>query len=206
MGQGIQMGRNFRFGEINHHAVTVDQFAPLVNGGDLKIGQIFHNRKVSQESGGDGTPVVHQEVPGGMEGGDLHGADGIGTHADRFPADVIHVAFFKQVTGVLVISAEHTPVEVVGGFDQINQSFQIPGGGALPDHDELAQFQLVQGIFHVCALVIGVNTGGNIGIQFLAGEAGGVTVDFFVVGLGSDDFGYGRAVATDNTGEIHHLR
>src|SRR5699024_2680396 len=101
--------------------------------------------KVSQVARGDGAPVVQQEVPGGIVAGHLHGGDGVHPQADGPLDDVVDVAFFQQVVGVLVVGAEHAPLGVFVA-QQGGQGVQIPGGGALPDHDELAPLQLGDGV------------------------------------------------------------
>ena len=53
--------------------------------------------------------------------------------------------------------------------------------------------------------MVGIDTGGNVSIQSLVGEAGGVTVDLLVMGLRGDDFRHGGIVGTDDTGEVHHF-
>ena len=124
-----------------------------------------------------------------MQAGYLHHLNGIGSHGYRFAADVVDVALVKQVAGVLVVGAEHTPVKILGRLYQINERFQIFGGCTLPHHDELTQPQLQKGIFQIGALMVRVDTGGNIGIQILALETGGVAVDLLVMGLGGHDLG-----------------
>ena len=107
---------------------------------------------------------------------------------------------------MLVVGAEHTTAEIFLGFDEGHQSLQIPGGGALPDHDELTQFQFFHGVVNVRALVVGVDAGGDVGVQVGAGKTGGVTVNLLVVRLRRDDLGDGGGIGGDDAGEIHHFR
>ena len=106
---------------------------------------------------------------------------------------------------MLVIGAEHTPA-VIFLRQQGQQRLQVPGGGALPDHNELTPAQLFQGVLHIRALVVGVDAGGNIGIEVIAPEARRVAVDLLVMGLRGHDLRYGGPVRRDDAGEIHHLR
>ena len=206
VGALVQVFRDLGQGEVLHNAVVVDPLAPLVHRHHVEVLQILHNGEVRKISGGDGAPVIQQEVPGGVETGYLYGHDGVGTHGDSFPADVIDVTLFQQIAGVLVVGAEHAAAEIFLGLDQGHQSLQIPGGGALPDHDELTQFQFFHGVVNVRALVVGVDTGGNVGVQVGAGKTGGVAVDLLVVRLRRNDLGNGGGVGGDHAGEIHHFR
>lgn len=205
VGLGVQVGGDLGLGEINDLALAVCQLAALIDGDHVEILQVFHNGKVGKIARRDGAPVVQQKVPGCMEAGDLNDLDGIGAHADSFPTDVVDVALFQEVAGMLVVGAEHAAVIVLRRFDQGHQGFQVPGGGAVPNHDELAQAQLVQGVLRVGALVVGVDAGGDVGVQSFSGEARRMAVDFLVVGLGGDDFGGGGAVGSHDAGIVHHL-
>jgi hypothetical protein len=73
------------------------------------------------------------------------------------------VALFQQVAGVLVVAAEHAAVRVLLR-QQGQEGLEVPGGGALPDHDELAPLQLGDGVRRVGALVVGVDPGGDVGV------------------------------------------
>ena len=72
----------------------------------------------------------------------LHHLDGVGAQCHSLAADIVNVAFFQKVTGMLVIGAEHAAVKMPGRFHQINEGFQILGGSTLPHHNKLAQPQL----------------------------------------------------------------
>ena len=54
--------------------------------------------------------------------------------------------------------------------------------------------------------MVGVDTGGNVGVQVGAGKTGGVAVDLLVVRLRRNDLGNGGGVGGDHAGEIHHFR
>ena len=87
---------------------------------------------------------------------------------------------------MLVVGAEHAPLGVLVA-QQGHQGLQIPGGGALPDHDELAPLQLGDGVVQVVALMVGVDAGGDVGVEVVAHQVRGVAVDLLVVGLGRHD-------------------
>ena len=137
--------------------------------------------------------------------GHLHGGDGVHPQADGPLDDVVDVAFFQQVVGVLVVGAEHAPLGVFVA-QQGGQGVQIPGGGALPDHDELAPLQLGDGVVQVVALVVGVDAGGDVGVQVVAHQVRRVAVDLLVVGLGGHDLLHRLVVPGDDAHEVHHLR
>ena len=113
-GQFFQIIGDLRLREGEHLPLVKDQTALFVNGLDLEIGQIIHNGKVSQISGGNGAPVVQQEVPGRVQTCHLHHLNGVSAQSHCLAADVIHVSFFQQIIGMLVIGAEHTAVEMPG--------------------------------------------------------------------------------------------
>ena len=106
---------------------------------------------------------------------------------------------------MLVVAAEHAPVGILGR-EQGQQGLQVPGGGALPDHDELAPLQLGDGVGGVGALVVGVDAGGDVGVEIGVRKAGGVAVDLLVVGLGGHDLLDDHGVRADDAGVVHHLR
>ncbi len=137
--------------------------------------------------------------------GDLHGGDGVRSQGDGALYDIVDMALFQQVAGVLVVGAEHAPVSIFV-TQQGNQGVQVSGGGAFPDHDELAPLQLGQGVLEVVTLVVGVYPGGDIGVEIIAAEVRGVAVNLLVVGLGRHNFLHRLVVSGDNSHKIHHLR
>jgi hypothetical protein len=70
-------------------------------------------------------------------------------------------------------------------------------GRALADHDVLSALELGDGILHGAALVVGIDAGGDVGVQVVARKAGGVAVDFFVVRLRGDDRRFGDGFGCD---------
>ena len=54
--------------------------------------------------------------------------------------------------------------------------------------------------------MVGVDAGGDVGVQVCAGKTGGVTVNLLVMRLRRDDLGDGGGIGGDNAGEIHHFR
>ena len=187
-------------------AVFIYQLSLFVDAYHMKILQILHDGKVRQIPGGNGAPVVQQKVPGGVKARHLHRHDGIGSHGHGLAADVVHVPFFQQVAGVLVVGAEHTPAGKLPGADKGHEGFQVFGGGALPNHNELPPAELFHGVVHIGTFVVRVDAGGNVNVQILSGQAGSVTVNLFVVGLGGHNFGNGAAVPGYDAGVVHHLR
>ena len=89
--------------------------------------EVVDDDEVAQIAGGNGTTVVQREVPSGVVAGGLHGNDGVGPQGDSLFDDVVDVALFQQVVGVLVVGAEHTAIHVLAG-EQGHESLQIPGG------------------------------------------------------------------------------
>ena len=191
--------------EGQHLAVGINAAAALVDLLDLEAAEVIKDHDISQVAGGDGALVVHQEVAGGVVAGHLDGDNGIDAAGDRFPDDVIDVAALQQIQRVLIIGGEHTP-GIILLVQKRQQRPQVFGGGALPDHDELAEPQLFQRVLAAAAFVVGVDTGGNIGVEVGAGKLRGVAVDLFVVGLAGQDLADNVGVAVDDTDVVHHLR
>ena len=137
--------------------------------------------------------------------GHLDCGDGVGSQRDGLLHDVVDVALFQQIVGVLIVGAEHAAVSILAG-EQGHQCLQIPGGSALPDHDELAPLQLGDGVLHIMALVVGVDAGGDVGVEVVALKVRGVAVDLLMVGLGRHDLLHGLLVTVDGAHKVHHLR
>ena len=55
-------------------------------------------------------------------------------------------------------------------------------------------------------LVVGVDTGGDVGVQVVAYQIRRVAVDLLVVGLGGHDLLHRLVVPGDDAHEVHHLR
>ncbi len=199
-----QIGVDLRDGEVRHHAMVYHQYAALVDLFDVEVLKVVDDDEVRQIAGCDGTAVVQQEVAGGVVAGGLDGSDGIGTQRDGLFNDVVDVTLFQQVVGVLVIGAEHTAFHILVA-QQGDQRFQIAGGGALADHNELTALELCNGVVQVVALVVGVHAGGDVGVQIVAHQVGGVAVDLLVMGLTGHDLLHHLGIAVDGAHEVHHL-
>jgi len=106
---------------------------------------------------------------------------------------------------VFIVRAEHTAVSILAG-EQGHEGLQVPGGGALPNHDELSPLQLGKGIIYIVALMVGINAGGDVGVEVIALQVRGVTVDLFVVGLRRHDFFHGLFVPVDGAHKVHQFR
>jgi hypothetical protein len=103
----------------------------------LKLWKLSMTTKSRQIARRDGAAVVEQEVAGGVVAGGLDGHDRVCAHGDGALDDIVDVALFQQIVGVLVVRAEHAALGVLA-VQQPHQCLQIPGGSALADHDELA--------------------------------------------------------------------
>ena len=114
------------------------------------------------------------------------------------------MALFQQITGVLIIGAEHTALHILV-TQQRHQSLQVTGGSALADHNELAALQLGNRVVQIGALMVGIHAGGNIGIQVIAHQAGRVTVDLLMMRLRCHDLGHHLGIAVDDAVRVHHL-
>ena len=112
VGLCIEMGGDEGSCEVVHLTIVIDQMAFFVDADHMEVLQVFDDGEVCQVSGSDGTTIVQQEITGGMETGNLDHLNGIGAHADSLTADIVHVALFQEVAGMLVIGAEHTAVEI----------------------------------------------------------------------------------------------
>ena len=198
-----QIGIDFRCGEVTKLTV-VHQLAALIYHFDIEIVEIINDNEVAQIAGGNGTAVVQQEVPGGGVAGGLYGDNGIHTQRNGLFHDVVDVALFQQVIGMLVIGAEHTTIHIFAA-QQRHQCFQIAGGSALTDHDKLAALQLCQSIVEIGAFMVGIHAGCDVGIEIVAAETGGVPVDLLVVGLGGHDLFHHLGITVDGADKVHHL-
>ena len=139
-------------------------------------------------------------VAGGLDGDD--GVDAV--FVDGLAGDVVDVSLFQQIARVLVVGAEHAALGVLRR-EQGDQRLEIARGRALADHDELAALQLGQRVFQCGAFVVGIDAGGDVGIQILALEARRVAVDLLVVRLRGDDLRDDLRVVVDDAVGVHHL-
>ena len=79
-----------------------------------------------------------------MQASHLYYLNGISTQFHGLAADIVDVTLLQQVIGVLVVGAEHAPVEMPGRLYKLNERLQILGCGTFPHHDELTKPQLQQ--------------------------------------------------------------
>ena len=180
------------------------ELALLVDLEYVEILKIVDDDEVREEAGRDGAAVIEQEVARGVMRGALDGDDGVDARLDGAADDIVDVSLFQKVVGVLVVRAEHT-VGVILRREQRQQRVEVAGSGALADHDILTALDLGKRILHGGALMVGVDAGGNIGIELVAGKPGRVTVDLLVVRLRGDDFFEHLLIARVNTVGVHHL-
>ncbi len=132
------------------------------------------------------------------------GDDRVDARLDGTAHDVVDVALFEQVVRVLVVRAEHA-VGVILRREQREERVEIARRRALANHDVLSALELGERIFDGAALVVGIDAGGDVGVQIVAREAGGVAVDLLVVRLRGDDFFEHLLVAIGNADIVHHL-
>ena len=105
---------------------------------------------------------------------------------------------------MLVVRAEHA-VGVILRCEQREQRVEVARGRALADHDVLSALELGDGILNGAALVVGIDAGGDVGVQVVARKAGGVAVDFFVVRLRGDDLFEHLLVGIRDADIVHHF-
>ena len=199
-----QIGVHLRDREIRDLTVLTHQHATLVDLLNGEVLKIVDDHKVAQIAGSNGAAIVQQEVPGGVVAGGLDGGDGRYAQGNGLFHNIVDMPLFQQVAGVLVIGAEHAALHILI-TQQRRQRLQIAGGRTLADHDELAPLQLGDGVVQVVALMVGVHTGGHIGVQIVAHQIGGVAVDLLVMGLAGHNLGYHVRIAVDHTVGVHHL-
>ena len=180
------------------------ELALLVDLKNIEVAEVVDDNEVGEEAGRDGAAVVEQEVAGSMMARALDGDDGVHTRGDGLLDDVVDVALFQQIVGVLVVRAEHT-VGVILRREQRQQRVKVARRGALADHDVLAALELGERIAHVGALVVGVDAGGNVGVEVVAGKAGSVAVDLLVMRLRRNDLLEHLLVGVGNADVVHHL-
>ena len=132
------------------------------------------------------------------------GDDRVDARLDGTAHDVVDVALFEQIVRVLVVRAEHA-VGVILRCEQREQRVEVARGRALANHDVLSALELGDGILHGAALVVGIDAGGDVGVQVVARKAGGVAVDFFVVRLRGDDLFEHLLVGVRDADIVHHF-
>ena len=200
-----QIGVDLRRGELLQHAVTVHQLTLLEHLFNVEMGKVVDDHEVAQIAGGNGAPVIQQEVSRRIVAGGLDGGDGVGAQCNGLLDDVVDMPLFQQVVGVLVVGAEHTPFHILVA-QQGDQRLQIAGGSTLADHDKLSPLQLGDGVCQIVALMVGVDARRYVGVEVIALQVGGVAVDLLVVCLTGHDLLHHLRVAVDGAHKVHHLR
>ena len=110
-----QIRLDLRGREILDLTVIHHENALLVDLLDVEVLEIVDDDEVCQIAGGNAAPVVQQEVPGGVVAGHLDRGDGVGPQRDGLLHDIVDVALFQQVIGMLIVCAEHAAVGVLAG-------------------------------------------------------------------------------------------
>ena len=149
-------------------ALSVEhQLALLVDLEDVEVIEIVDHDKVREEARRDRAAVVEQEIARGMVAGAFDGNDRVDARLDGTAHDVVDVSLFEQIVRVLVVRAEHA-VGVVLRREQREQRVEVARGRALADHDVLSALELGDGVLDGAALVVGIDAGGDVGIQVVA--------------------------------------
>ena len=179
--------------------------APLDDQLHVEALKAVDDRQIRQETGSNGTPVPETEILGRIPGGSLDGGDGFHATGHGGSDDIVDMALFQQVDGMLVVGAEDASIRVAL-FQQGRQRLQIPGGGTVADHNVLAAPEFFQCFLHLGTFVIGADARCSIGSQLLAVYAGSVAVDERAVALGTCQFFKNLRVLVDHAEGVHHLR
>lgn len=180
------------------------QLALLVDLKDVEVVEIVDHDKVRKKARCDCAAVIEQEVARGVVARAFDGDDRVDARLDGTAHDVVDVPLFEKIVRVLVVRAEHA-VGVILRCEQREQRVEIARGRALADHDVLSALELGDGILHGAALVVGIDAGGDVGVQVVARKAGGVAVDFFVVRLRGDDLFEHLLVGVRDADIVHHF-
>ena len=100
-------------------------------------------------------------------------------------AELVDVAL-HEVVGMFVVAAEHARLRRF--IEQGPELLEILRGRAFADEDFLSEGELFPRLVDLETFVVRLDPGGDIFLEVLAAEAGGVTVDPFAVVLGNRDF------------------
>ena len=163
---------------MQHSALLRHQFALFVH---LLHRELFQIRQYDQVSGVTGSyraAVCKTEVLARDKGAHPHRHHRVYPGSNGLADDVVDMPTLQQVSGVLVVSHQHTAV-TIRLPEQRQQAFHVLGCGTLPHHDVLPAPQLFHGFMDVRALMVGLHPGGDISVQFLSAEEGCVPVDAF---------------------------
>jgi len=115
---------------------------------------------------------------------------------------VIDVPFIQQVGWVAVIGAEATAAAVLR-CDSREQIDQVTRPRRLTDKKVHPQTQPILRLFFIGALVVGSDTGSDVGVKPRPADARAMTVHD-ATGIGFH-FGQDPGVAQDKAGEVHHF-
>ena len=200
----LQVGLYLGHIEILHHAVGHHQLALFIDLLNVEVFKVVDDDEVAEVTGCDSAAIVEEEVPRRIVAGGLNGGDGL--HAERQGTlhDIVDVSLLEKIVGMLIVGAEHAPLHVFIA-QQGSEGVQVPRRRTLADHNELAPLELGDGIVQVMTLVVGVHTCGDVGVEVVAHQVGGVTVDLLVVGLARHDFFHYLLITVDGAHEVHHL-
>ena len=163
---------------MQHFALLRHQLALFVHLLHRELFQIGQHDQVGGIAGGYRAAVRKTEILARNKGAHAHRHHRVHPGGNGLADDVINVPALQQVSGVLVVSHQHTAA-AIGLPEQGQQAFHVLGGRALPHHDVLAAPQLFHGFMDVRALMVGLHPGGDIGVQFLPAEEGRVAIDLF---------------------------
>ena len=185
--------------------VCKDAVPALIHLLDVEVAEVIKDHQIGKITGGNGTLVIHQEVARRLMTCHLDGNDGIGAAGNGFPNDVVDVTAPQKIKRVLIVCGKHA-AGVILLIEQRQKRPQIACGGALTDHNKLTELQLFQRILVGAAFVVGVDAGGDVGIEISTGKLGSVPVDLFVVCLACQYLADDGRIAVDDANIVHHLR
>ena len=166
---------------MQHSALLRHQFALFVHLLHRELFQIRQYDQVSGVTGGYRAAVRKTEVLARDKGAHPHRYHRVYPGSNGFADDIVDMPALQQVSGVLIVGHQHTAA-AIGLPEQGQQAVHVLRCRALPHHDVLAAPQLFHGFMDVRALMVGLHPGGDIGVQFLPAEEGGVPVNLFARG------------------------
>ena len=146
---------------------------------------------------------VEAVVAGRMRAGEQQRVDLGDAGGDRQPRAVVDVARAQQRVGLAVVGAERRQLGAVLQHVR-DQRLEVLAGRALTDEDPHALAPPLDHLLERRRLVVGLDAGGQVGVEVATEDAGAVAVDPAPAG-GSDAREHLR-VACDHAGEVHDLR
>ncbi len=184
---------------------VVDHRATLENHLHIHIMQIVQHHKIRQIPRRNRALVVQQEVARRIVAGYLDGQDGICPQPDRLAHNIVNMPPVKQIIGMLVVGSEHAAMGVLLR-QQGHQRLQILCSRAFANHDKLPLAQLFQRVVQRAAFVVGIDTGGHVGIERLARKPRRMAINLLVMRLRNDDFLNRTSFTHQHAGIVHHFR